>query len=225
VPPASILCARLNTKEAIEQIDVAIELAQAAVDRDFAPGSSGARTAEAVTVCAGTVERLTPVGSVYQREVKRALDRKDVGPVYYPTQLLGILKALRGDIEAGYLATFEEEVHADVFADFLDMADRLVADGYVLPAAVVAGAALEAHLRALAERVGISTQARGRPKRAAALNDDLSKGDVYRKSEQKQVLAWQDLRNSAAHGEGGFGREEIRLMIQGVRDFIGRHPA
>jgi len=34
----------LNTKEAIEQIDVAIELAQAAVDGDFAPGSSGART-------------------------------------------------------------------------------------------------------------------------------------------------------------------------------------
>src|SRR5205085_4703483 len=105
----------------------------------------------------------------------------------------------------------EEEVHADVFADFLDMAERLVADGYLLPAAVVARFALEAHLRALAERAGVNTQARGKPKRAAALNDDLSKSGVDRKAEHKQVLAWQDLRNSAAHGDGDFSREEVRL--------------
>ena len=144
---------------------------------------------------------------------------------FFVEQLLGVLKGLRRDIEAGYLMSLEEEVHADLFADFLGMADHLLSDRQALPAAVVAGAALEARLRALAERAGVSTEARGKPKRAAKLNDDLAKKSVYRKAEQKQVLAWQDLRNSAAHGEDGFSPEEIRLMVQGIRDFIARHPA
>lgn len=181
--------------------------------------------AEAVTVCAAVVERLTATDSLYRRQVKRALDRKDVGSAYYPIQLLGILRALRSDIEAGYLTTFEEEVHADLFSDFLAMADSLVADRLRLPAAVVAGAALESHLRALAVRAGVRTDARGKPKRAGALNEDLAKNGTYRKAEQKQVLAWQDLRNSAAHGDDAFSAEEVRLMIQGIRDFIARHPA
>ncbi|MDQ3356301.1 MAG: hypothetical protein M3502_06220 [Actinomycetota bacterium] len=212
----------MKQPEAIAQIEEAIDLAERTLDNIV--GLSG-RYSEAVTMCASTIERLTAVGSVYERQVKRALDRKDMGSPYYVDQLLGILKALRGDIQAGYLTTFEEQVHADVFADFLDMADRLVADDYVLPAAVVAGAALEAHLRALAARNNVTTQARGKPKRAAALNDDLSKQDVYRKAEHKQVLAWQDLRNSAAHGDDGFSPAEVRLMNQGIRDFIARHPA
>ena len=94
-----------------------------------------------------------------------------------------------------------------------------------VPAAVVAGAALEAHLRSLAERNNVKTVARGKPKRAAALNDDLAKSQVYGKAEHKQVLAWQALRNSAAHGDEDFTPSEIRLMTQGIRDFLVRHPA
>lgn len=214
----------MDKESAFAQIDTAIALAEQALKRELDLRRSGLN-GQAVTACAATVERLTAVGSVYQRQVKRVLDRKDVGPAYYPDQLLGILIALRADIAAGYLTTFEEEIHADVFSDFLSMADSLVADGFVLPAAVVAGAALESHLRALADRNGITLTARGKPKRATALNDDLAKRAVYRKAEQKQVLAWQDLRNSAAHGEETFTVAEVRLMIQGVRDFIGRHPA
>jgi len=144
---------------------------------------------------------------------------------FYINQLVGVLEGLKIDIEAGYLLSFEEELHAGVFADFLEMADRLIAEKYALPAAVVAGAALEAHLRSLAERNNVKTVARGKPKRAAALNDDLTKSQVYGKAEHKQVLAWQALRNSAAHGEADFTASEIRLMTQGIRDFLVRHPA
>jgi hypothetical protein len=215
----------VDTAEAFKQIDAAIEIAEEALDASEGTFRSSGQYAEAITVCSSTIGRLTTQDSVYQQHSKRVLGRANMSNPFFVEQLLGVLKGLRRDIQAGYLLSLEEEVHADLFADFLEMADRLLSDRHALPAAVVAGSALEAQLRALAERAGVSTQVRGKPKRAAKLNDDLAKKGVYRKAEQKQVLAWQDLRNSAAHGEDGFSLEEIKLMVQGIRDFIARHPA
>lgn len=215
----------MDTEEAIQQIDEALELAEEALDASEATYRLSGQYPEAATVAASTIDRLTATNSVYQVQAKRTLDRRDVGDAYYVEGMLGILKGLRRDIEAGYLQTFEEELHADVFADFLDMADHLSKEKLPIAAAVVAGSALEAHLRALAEKAGVSTQARGRPKRAGLLNDDLAKKGIYRKAEQKQIVAWQDIRNSAAHGGDDFSPEEVRLMTQGIRDFIARHPA
>ncbi len=43
---------------------------------------------------------------------------------------------------------------------------------------------------------------------------------------QKNVTAWLDLRNKAAHGEyGKYEADQVGLMIDGIRDFITRHPA
>jgi hypothetical protein len=64
-------------------------------------------------------------------------------------QVRGTLQALRDDYESGYLQSVVELVHADIFADFLDMADYLIQQGYKDPAAVVAGSVLEEHLRKL----------------------------------------------------------------------------
>jgi hypothetical protein len=214
----------VDAAEAIRQIDEALALAEEALDASEQPFRFSGQYPEAVTFAASTIDRLTATNSVYQVQTKRLLDRRDAD-VSYVEGVLGILKGLRRDIEAGYLQTLEEELHADVFADFLDMADHLSKAKLPIPAAVVAGSALEAHLRALAEKAGVNTQARGQPKRAGRLNDDLAKKGTYRKAEQKQIVAWQDIRNSAAHGDGEFSPEEVRLMTQGIRDFIVRHPA
>jgi hypothetical protein len=215
----------VDTNEALKQIDAAVEIAEEALDAGERSFRDSGQYAEAITISASTIERLTAQNSVYQQQTNRVLGRANVGTPYYVEHLLGVLKGLRRDIEAGYLQSLEEELHAGLFADFLEMADHLLSERHSLPAAVVAGSALEAHLRALAERSGVNIEARGRPKRAGKLNDDLAKKGVYPKAEQKQVLAWQDLRNSAAHGEAEFNIEQIRLMVQGIRDFISRHPA
>jgi hypothetical protein len=212
----------VDSADAIDQIESALVAAVSAIE---AEGAGGAPYSRAITVCASTIARLTATGSVYERQMKRVLDRGGMMMEFYVNQLVGVLEGLKMDIEAGYLLSFEEELHAGVFADFLEMADHLIAEKYALPAAVVAGAALEAHLRSLAERNNVKTVARGKPKRAAALNDDLAKSQVYGKAEHKQVLAWQALRNSAAHGDEDFTASEIRLMTQGIRDFLVRHPA
>jgi hypothetical protein len=54
----------------------------------------------------------------------------------------GILGALRTDYEAGNLQSVIELVHADIFADFFDMADYLLQQGYKDPAAVIVGSML-----------------------------------------------------------------------------------
>ena len=215
----------MDTAEAFKQIDAAVKIAEEALDASETTFRDSGQYAEAITVCASTIDRLTSQGSVYQQHSRRVLNQANMSNPFFVEQLLGVLKGLRRDMQAGYLLSLEEEVHADLFADFLEMANHLLSERHALPAAVVAGSALEAQLRTLAERAGISTQARGKPKRAAKLNEDLGKKGIYRKAEQKQVLAWQDLRNSAAHGQDDFSIEEVRLMVQGIRDFIARHPA
>jgi hypothetical protein len=121
----------------------------------------------------------------------------------------------------------ESEIHADIFADFLEMADYLLQQGYKDPAAVVIGSVLEAHLRKLCGKHGIPvSKPDGSPKKADTLNSELAAGAVYSKLDQKSVTAWLDLRNQAAHGNyKDYTKEQVVLMLQGVRDFSARHPA
>jgi hypothetical protein len=58
------------------------------------------------------------------------------------------------------------------------------------------------------------------------LNADLAKAGKYDKGDQKQVTAWLDLRNKAAHGKyTEYTKERVDLMLDGVRNFVSRvHP-
>jgi hypothetical protein len=86
---------------------------------------------------------------------------------------------------------------------------------------------LEEHLRQLAGAKGIAVEeARGGqmvPRKADTLNADLAKAGVYNKLDHKQVTAWLDLRNKAAHAKyGEYSEEQVRLMLEGVRQFVAR---
>lgn len=142
--------------------------------------------------------------------------------------LSAIVEAIRADYGAGRLRSLEESIHAEVFGDFLDMAQYLLEEMSLKdPAAVVGGSALEAHLHKLADKVGvIRTDSGGKPKKATVLNADLKKAGAYGGGDEKQVTAWQAIRNDAAHGDyGKYVAEQVRLLIAGVRDFIARNPA
>lgn len=118
-------------------------------------------------------------------------------------------------------------VHADTFAEQLDQAEVLLASGYKDAAAVVAGVALETHLRILARQGGGSGQVASSPKRKAdVVNADLVKSGACSTVQQKAVTAWLGVRNTSAHGESSkFSDGEVRQMITGVADFVGRYPA
>lgn len=140
---------------------------------------------------------------------------------------LGILTAIRDHIKGGWIETTKGLVTAKVFADFLEMAEHLLAEKYKDPAAVVVGSVLEEHLRQLciAASVPIEDLSHGKlvPRKADTLNAELAKVGKYDKLDQKQVTAWLDLRNKAAHGKySEYAEQQVALMLAGVRDFISR---
>jgi hypothetical protein len=171
------------------------------------------------------ITRWAPQGSVYSEEAERILARRDHASKNV-LSLSGVLQGLKADIEAGYMQTVEELVHADVFADFIAMAEELVGKNYKDAAAVITGSVLEEHLRKLAGKHGIATQVGGKPVKADTLNAELVKASAYNKLTQKSVTAWLDLRNNAAHGHyDEYDRAQVEAMIRDVRSVMERHPA
>jgi hypothetical protein len=182
---------------------------------------------EIVNLLFSAIERLTPKGSTYSvnaQSYKRYLTL-NVGQAFHP--LLGILRALRLEYQSHYFQSVTELVHADVFADFLEMANYLLSEGYKDPAATIAGSVLEEHLRKLCAKCGIGiVQDNGKPKNSDLLNSELAAAQVYLKLDQKSVTAWLDLRNKAAHGKyTEYTKEQVDLALQGLRHFITRFPA
>ena len=120
----------------------------------------------------------------------------------------------------------EELIHADVFADFLQMADYLVDSGYKDAGAVIAGSTLEGHLRKIATKNKIPASTEEREKSAARLNAEIAKAGGYSKLDEKNVTAWLGLRNKAAHGQySEYDERQVRLLISSVRGFLTRTPA
>ena len=144
---------------------------------------------------------------------------------------LGTSSAAAKDYEAGFARTFRELVHADVFDDFLEMAQALLLEGYIDASAVIAGSTLEEHLRKLCNKHSISTET-VRPngsvetKKAAVLNNGLKQQPAYNQIEWRSVQEWLDVRNAAAHGHyGDYTIDQVKIMIDGLRGFFIRHPA
>ncbi|HEX8637541.1 MAG TPA: hypothetical protein VF692_05730 [Pyrinomonadaceae bacterium] len=129
----------------------------------------------------------------------------------------GILVAAKDDYENGYLFNIRSLIEAEVFVDFLEQSEYLLIQGYFTAAAVIAGSVLEDGLRKLCVKNGVTLSAK--PK-LDTMNADLAKAGVYNLLKQKQIMALADLRNKAAHGQGGFTKEDVESMIKDVRRFM-----
>lgn len=138
-----------------------------------------------------------------------------------------ILRSIKNEIDRGWLMTMKGILSAEIFSDFLDMADHLLTEGYKDPAAVMIGSILEEHLRQLCAKfeIPIGEEKFGKmiTRKADALNSDLTKNEVYNKLDQKNVTAWLDLRNKAAHGKyNDYNLQQVEFMKDGVTEFITR---
>lgn len=211
----------IDAKTIVDQIDTI--LVECFVDDENADHLTFAQQYEFRTRLLSAIERYAPPNSVYLREVKNIFTNPE-GKWWF---IASILRAIRNDYEAGYIQSITELIHADVFSDFLEMADHLIEQAYKDPAAVIAGSVLEEHLRKLCDKNGIDVKKPdGTPKKADTLNSELAGVNVYSKLDQKNVTAWLDLRNKAAHGHySEYTKDQVALLIQSVRDFITRNPA
>jgi hypothetical protein len=171
------------------------------------------------------IERTVGRGSVYYEKANAVLD-ENAHSYDHLASIIGITESLLIDMKSGYLKSLEELIHSDVFSNFLEMADHLNSSGYKDAAAVIAGSTLESHLKNLAIKHSVPIESTGKPKKADAINSDLVKANSYTKLDQKNITAWLDLRNKAAHGNyAEYDKQQVALLISCIRDFLTRTPA
>lgn len=183
-------------------------------------------TTEVNTRLMAGIRRYAPNGSAHRDGAEALVKQYGVHNSFIVEPLLGVLRALRADYSAGYLSTVEELIHADLFSDFLEMAEHLLNQGYKDPSAVLVGSVLEEHLRKLCLKNGLPVSVGSNYKKADTLNADLAGASVYSKLDQKSITAWLDLRNKAAHGKyAEYTKDQVQLMLDGVRNFMARNAA
>lgn len=101
-------------------------------------------------------------------------------------QMQGVIISIKHDAESGLLHNIRALLQADIFADFLEMAEYLLGEGYKDAAAVIIGAVLEDSLRKLCVKHRIATtNPSGKPFTIDPLNAALAKQGVYNRLVQK----------------------------------------
>ena len=137
------------------------------------------------------------------------------------SEVVGILKAVEHDINTGMLLNFRSLLQAEIFSDFLEMAEHLLREGYKDAAAVILGTVLEDSLRKISDSNSIATVGTsGKPLTIDPLNIALGKAGIYGPLVQKQVTTWANLRNDAAHGHFvKYDEAQVQQMLLFVQKF------
>lgn len=132
-----------------------------------------------------------------------------------------LLRAVRGDIAGGYLTDVRTLISAEVFTDFLEMAEHLHINGYKDPAASLTGTVLEDCLRKIADANSVKLKVR---EDLSSLNGKLVSAGVYNNLTRKKIQVWIDVRNNADHGHfGEYDAGDVADMLQGVETFLANH--
>jgi hypothetical protein len=191
--------------------------------------------AEAMTA----IEATLPRGHSVVRQAQSAIDaveairigkRDGTGVHRYSGALdsfVGAFETLARLVLDGRLGTLVDAARAETEVEVLEQARTLASGGYLAAGAVLAGGALETHLRRLCERNQLTWKGDGSiAAYDAAIAQARNAGTavVYAKADGGQVVAWGQVRNEAAHAPGSFARTEaeVRAMLDGVTGFIAR---
>ncbi|WP_406413991.1 hypothetical protein [Streptomyces sp. NBC_01614] len=209
----------------VEQLDVLIAEYQELIATRGDTALASDRAKLLASRLESAIDRLAVPGSSYVQQLD--LYRVEKRVRFKIREIYSIALGLRDDLKAGWTTSVMELVHADTHSDYLDMAETLLASGYKDPATVITGTSLEVHIRTLCTKHGVDTElSNGAPKKADVMNADLKKAGVYNEARKKQITAWMDLRNKAAHGDyTSYDEHQAHMFIDGVRDFMLKYPA
>ena len=142
-------------------------------------------------------------------------------------EVQGIALTIKHDIENDLIGSIKGLLQAEIFANFLEIGEHLLSEGYKDAAAVTIGTVLEDGLRELCKRNNISiTKPNGAPLTIEPLNTELAKSDIYSKLVQKQITSWPHIRNKAAHGQySEYDKSQVEMMLLFVQSFAEQHLA
>jgi hypothetical protein len=137
-------------------------------------------------------------------------DKGDVNHV------IGLLIGGLDDLKGGYLVGQELRIASEIGDSLVEQAEELLGAGHVIPAAVLGRVVLEDALRRISRAHSLADDGK-----AARLNDELKKAMVYGQPMWRQVQAWLDVGNAAAHGKTeDLSDAAVRQMLSGVATFV-----
>lgn len=181
----------------------------------------------------------TERGKKYQKNIESELPLgAEVSPLHdflfakSFRQNVGTLKGLRNNYVNGFFDSLEERIVANISSDYMGQAEALLGEGTEgqfdhVPAAVLCGAVLEDALRRLCQKQTPQIEivkSNGDKKTFEPLIQDLQRAQVFNKLVADQLRSWAKIRTYAAHGEfNEFTREQVKLMLLGVRHFLVEH--
>jgi len=131
---------------------------------------------------------------------------------------LGVLRAVKADLEAGYLLKLRAVVSAEIFVDLLEQACHLLEQGYKDPAASLCGAVLENGLREAALNSHVSLK---KKEDLGSLNQKCAQAGIYNTLVQKKIQVWNHVRNNADHGRfNEYSPDDVGQMLSGVKELL-----
>jgi len=124
-----------------------------------------------------------PYCSTFDKETPTAIE-------FHALAGLGIMAAAKAEVLGGWNAEVTGLVSAEIFSDFLEMAEHLLSQKYKDAAAVMIGGVLEEHLRQLCRMHSMAVVHGGpdhKPKPADLLNSELAGAKIYSALDHKAV--------------------------------------
>jgi len=141
-------------------------------------------------------------------------------------ELRAVFKGAYELVNSGRISTIVDGIRNETEGELIDQALELQSKDYLVAATVLAGGALETHLRYLCEKHSIAWTGSGS---ISSYNDAISRErkagtEIYSGTYSKSVTAWGGLRNDAAHDPTNFSasNRDVETYINGINEFISR---
>ncbi len=132
-------------------------------------------------------------------------------------QLKGFLAGCKDDFDHGFTVGQEYKIAGEVFDNLIEESKYLLKNRHIEASAVLGRVVLEDALKRIAKNLNIDVKGM----KAARINDEIKKKEIYSQPQWRLIQAWLDFGNSAAHGNvNEYTEQDIESMLNGIEQFL-----
>lgn len=169
--------------------------------------------------CLNTIEITAGKKSVfYETFPHRYVDYKEATFGEAMSHYLSVLRALSEELQMGFLYGVEMLVARDMLGTIVEEAKVLLQAKYKDAAAIYCRVILETSIKKLCDNNKITYR---KKEKLNSLSNKLRKRGLLNLPEWRQIQAWTDIGNSAAHGKfSDYTEDDVKNMLNGIKNFI-----
>jgi hypothetical protein len=169
--------------------------------------------------CLNLIENITDKKSVFRLNFPCSyIDYSEDNFSQSISHYLSVLKALQEELKCGYLQGVESIVTRNTLSSIIDEAKILLKAKYKDASAIYCRVILETAVKKYCDKNKITFH---KNDKLSSLLDKLKAKDFFSIPEWRQVQAWIDIGNAAAHGDfSQYSESDVQSMLNGIEAFI-----